>query len=305
MWAIVSTIQAARKDTSRSFSIALLQFITDFTTAINEKSRPTVPDTLLARLLSFSASFLAIEPPSCCVKYRTNGGVSTKGTFPTFWTSASRWSSWHPSSRATDAASSNAKCCWQSTLKCLRRVCRGGGCDGECSSCVVVTIHTKGLYERKKVGVAYFAQRNLFVIYLIDPEEQIPVKKMSSIKSCHSYSRACTLRGTFTGRCCHLSDSFLHNDRREHFLVVSMSRTLQNHRLGATCVVLRQKHVVKCWRDFTFLATLKRIEIGIYCKVVILFDESNYDEVRCRRTSKRIAVGCPAESAFIGNDGTR
>lgn len=166
----------------------------------------------------------------------------------------------------------NAKNTRRSTFTSLRTGRRGGGCDGESSSRVVEPIRAEGLYEKKNVGIAYIAQRNFRVATPINREEQILVVIRSDLKSRHPHSRACSLWHTIPGRCCHFSALSFRFRRRRQTFAERVDGTLSNHRLGVSFVAPRRAHVAKCWRSFTYLATLKGIVIGKWGKVVVHFD---------------------------------
>lgn len=85
-----------------------------------------------------------------------------------------------------------------STLKRLGTVRRGGGCDEECSSCLVERIRTERCSERENVGIAYKTPQNLKAINLIAPERQILFTIIDYTKFCHPHSRVRSLRGIIT-----------------------------------------------------------------------------------------------------------
>lgn len=78
----------------------------------------------------------------------------------------------------------------------------------ERASLAVKPIRTERLNEGKNVGIAYVAECNLRVTYLVDSGEQILVARMGNIEFCHPYSRACSPGGNVTGRFWHQIDVY-------------------------------------------------------------------------------------------------
>lgn len=133
-------------------------------------------------------------------------------------------------------------------------LCRGGGSDKECFSCVFEPIRKKQLCERRNVGIALLAQQNLGVDDLIDEEQQTLVAVIGEYKFCIPHSRSNGLKCTIIWLRYRLSDFYFHTYRWRNELAQTVDKTSPNRQLDAPRVVPRRVHFAKCWRDTIFLS---------------------------------------------------
>lgn len=116
-------------------------------------------------------------------------------------------------------------------------------------------------FTREETWASLEMRSEILVLYSGWLRRADHVSRMGNIKFCHRHSRACGPLGTNIGRFCHFSDLTVRMNRRRHVNTRTGDRTLQNHRRAVSCVVTWLTHVAKCWRDFTFLATLYGIKM--------------------------------------------
>lgn len=104
MWSTISTIQAARKDTSCSLLAAALETTTSRTTVTRQKLRRAMQLMLFWKLLGLSASLSAMGQPPCHVAHRTRRRTCTQAAPLTICNSSCNQSRILSSIRTTNGA---------------------------------------------------------------------------------------------------------------------------------------------------------------------------------------------------------
>lgn len=140
--------------------------------------------------------------------------------------------------------------------------------------------------KKKGLGIAYIVYRILKVVNLTDPEKRVQLALMVDIKFIYLHGPACCVKGIIAEQCWHAIDHTFHVSMWRPFLARKVNGNLRNHRHGVSCVVPRRMHVIKRWRNVTFNATLKEIEIEKWDEVKIHFDRSDNDKVWSKQTGK-------------------